>query len=195
MTDNRICAKPCQPVNNPPETWCDELQSEVLRLRAEVERAKNNMERVVNILTPLFVTAQDHEDPDEEALGGALDVLTGWFGQNGQPFRKLDELQAEVERLEAHLVRVRPDVDAYLRHEQELRDEVAFWKQRTQVEEETVGNLIEANASAAQQLDNAEAEIERMRAALREALEKATACASPDRIRELEPLWSVLDQR
>ena len=37
------------------------------------------------------------------------------------------------------------------------------------------------------------AEIERLRAALREALEKATGCAPADRLHELEPLWAVLD--
>lgn len=34
---------------------------------------------------------------------------------------------------------------------------------------------------------------ERLRAALREALERATACAPVDRLDELEPLWAVLD--
>jgi hypothetical protein len=42
-------------------------------------------------------------------------------------------------------------------------------------------------------VDEARAEAERLRTALREALEKATACAPPDRLHELEPLWSVLD--
>ncbi|HYW89628.1 MAG TPA: hypothetical protein VFB50_17780 [Chloroflexota bacterium] len=38
------------------------------------------------------------------------------------------------------------------------------------------------------------AENERLRAALREALEKATGCAPADRLHELEPLWAVLDR-
>ena len=39
------------------------------------------------------------------------------------------------------------------------------------------------------------AENERLRAALRDALEKATACVPVDRLHELEPLWAVLDTR
>ena len=70
----------------------------------EVKAARNNMERVVNILTPLFVQAQDADSPDEEVLGGALDVLTGWFGQYGKPLRRLDELQAENEKLRAQVL-------------------------------------------------------------------------------------------
>jgi len=69
-------------------------------LRA-VEQLKNNTERAIAILTPLFVKAQEADSPDEEQLGGALDVLTGWFGQNGQPLRRLDQLEAEIGHLRA----------------------------------------------------------------------------------------------
>lgn len=65
----------------------------------DIERLKNNIERAIAILMPLFVQAQESDSPDEEVLGGALDVLTGWFGQNGQPLRRLDELEAKIERL------------------------------------------------------------------------------------------------
>ena len=44
---SRVCAKPCQPGNDPPETWCDELQPEVLRLRAENERLRAEREKII----------------------------------------------------------------------------------------------------------------------------------------------------
>lgn len=65
-------------------------------LRFDLDAARNNMERAIAILTPLFVKAQEAASSDEEAIGSALDVLTGWFGQNGKPLRKLDELEAAV---------------------------------------------------------------------------------------------------
>lgn len=57
---------------------------------AELQALTNNVERAIAILTPLFVQAQDQDDPYEEPIGNALDVLHGWFGQNGQPLRKPD---------------------------------------------------------------------------------------------------------
>jgi len=43
-----------------------------------------------------------------------------------------------------------------------------------------------------EEVQTAMAEVVRLRAALREALEKATGCAPADRLHELEPLWAVL---
>lgn len=87
-------------------TQIEHVTDAALQIQAENEAARNNIERVVAILTPLFVKAQEADSPDEEALGGALDVLTGWFGQNGKPLRKIDELEAENARLREAAQRV-----------------------------------------------------------------------------------------
>jgi cell division protein FtsB len=76
-------------------------------MKVERDGARNNAERVIAILTPLFVKAQETDSPDEETIGGSLDVLTGWFGQNGLPLRKLDELEKERDELRAENERLR----------------------------------------------------------------------------------------
>lgn len=113
------------------QDWADEARRTVT-LRADLAALTNNVERVVTILTPLFVKAQEADSADEEPLGGALDVLTGWFGQNGKPLRKLDDLQAENERLKAKVERLtayiekghadrQPDVDHLLAENQRVK--------------------------------------------------------------------------
>jgi hypothetical protein len=78
------------------ETICAECSEpwpcEFERQREQLAALSNNAERVIAILTPLFVKAQEADSPDEEALGGALDVLTGWFGQNGLPLGRLEDI-------------------------------------------------------------------------------------------------------
>jgi hypothetical protein len=83
--------------------WLTLPISEFEHLNAQVRALANNAERAINILTPMFVSAQEADSPDEEALGNALDVLAGYFGQNGRPLRRLEELEdlLALERLKS----------------------------------------------------------------------------------------------
>ena len=96
------------------------------RLEAQLLALQNNVERAIAILTPLFVQAQEHEDPDEEVLGGALDVLSGWFGQNGKPLRRLEELEVQLAERDREIERL---MDGIARERNRTKALVVEWRE------------------------------------------------------------------